>query len=67
MKVVYTSRNGRVRLLEGPMTVDEELEFYARQSPKGMHRNLQQTPQEAPQKSEPQEPEEDGQGRGEDK
>ena len=66
MKVVYTSRNGRVRLLEGPMTVDEELEFYARQTPKRMHRNLQQTPQESPQKSEPQEPEDDGQGRGED-
>jgi hypothetical protein len=57
-KIVYTSPNGRGRLREGPYTPEEELEFYARQTPKGMHRNLQQTPQASPQKSEPQEPEE---------
>ncbi len=51
---------------EGPYTVDEEREFYARQTPKRMHRNLQQTPQEPQQKSERQEPEDDDQGGGED-
>jgi|AOAMet11_17_M020_2_1038521.scaffolds.fasta_scaffold22899_1 hypothetical protein len=65
-KIVYTTPCGRGRFIEGPYTVDEEIEFYARQTPKRMHRNLQQTPQESPQKSEPQEPEDDGQGRGED-
>ncbi len=54
MRVVYTSRNGKVRFWEGRMNKDEERRFYARQTPKGMHRNLQ----EPPQKSEPQEPEE---------
>ncbi len=57
MRVTYTSKNGKVRFWEGRMNKDEEREFYARQLPKGMHGNLQQTPQEAPQKSDEQETE----------
>lgn len=57
-KIVYVTPNGRGRVIEGPYTPEEEIEWYNRQTPKAVHRGLKSTPEEPPQKSQPQQPEE---------